>query len=294
MNKRIPETELIINPDGSIYHLNLKPEHVASTIIAVGDPERVSKVSRYFDEIEFSITKREFVTHTGFYKGKRLTVMSTGMGTDNIEIFMTELDALVNVDLRTRIPKENHTSLNIIRVGTSGSMRKEIPAGTMLASEYGIGLDTLMAFYNTEYTDLEKKVGRKIQEDLELSFTPYCVKGSKKLLDVLGKGLLIGNTVTCPGFFGPQGREVRIKPAIPDIIEKLGNIDIDGFKLTNFEMETSGYYAMGRLLGHEVLSLNAIIANRITHEFTKDAHAIMDHLIQHTLKKLADNLSANF
>lgn len=289
MSKRIPESELIINPDGSIYHLNLKPEHLASTVITVGDPERVSKVSKYFDEIEFSISKREFVTHTGYYKGKRLTVMSTGMGTDNIEIFMTELDALVNIDLRTRIPKENHTSLNIIRVGTSGSMRRDIPAGTMLASEYGIGLDTLMAFYNTEYTDLEQKVGRKIQEDLELSFTPYCVKGSKKLLDLLGEGLLKGNTVTCPGFFGPQGREVRIKPAIPDIIEKLGNIDIDGFKLTNFEMETAGYYAMGRLLGHEVLSLNAIIANRITHEFSKDAYGIVDNLIQHTLKKLADN-----
>jgi uridine phosphorylase len=168
-------------------------------------------------------------------------------------------------------------------------MRKEIPAGTMLASEYGIGLDTLMAFYNTEYSHLEQKVGRKIQEDLELSFTPYCVKGSKKLLNLLGEGLLIGNTVTCPGFFGPQGREVRIKPAIPDIIEKLGNMDLDGFKLTNFEMETSGYYAMGRLLGHEVLSLNAIIANRITQEFTKDAYGIVDKLIQHTLKKLADN-----
>ncbi|MCH6200402.1 nucleoside phosphorylase [Aquiflexum sp. LQ15W] len=289
MSKRIPESELIINPDGSIYHLNLKPEHLASTVIAVGDPERVSKVSQYFDEIEFSISKREFVTHTGYYKGKRLTVMSTGMGTDNIEIFMNELDALVNIDLRTRIPKENHTTLNIIRVGTSGSMRKEIPAGTMLASEYGIGLDTLMFFYKTEYTQLEQKVGRKIQEDLGLSFTPYCVKGSEKLLDHLGKGLLIGNTVTCPGFFGPQGREVRIKPAIPDIIEKLGNVDLDGFKLTNFEMETSGYYAMGRLLGHEVLSLNAIIANRVTQEFSKDAYGIVDNLIRYTLNKLVDN-----
>jgi uridine phosphorylase len=288
MSKRIPESELIINPDGSIYHLNLKPEHLASTVIAVGDPDRVSKVSQYFDEIEFKISKREFVTHTGFYKGKRLTVMSTGMGTDNIEIFMTELDALVNIDLQTRLPKENHTTINIIRVGTSGSMRKEIPAGTLLASEYGIGLDTLMSFYRTEYSDLEQKIGTKIQEDLGLSFTPYCVKGSKKLLDILGEGLLVGNTVTCPGFFGPQGREVRIKPAIPDIIEKLGNIDLEGFKLTNFEMETSGYYAMGRLLGHEVLSLNAIIANRISHEFTKDAYGLVDKLIQHTLKKLAE------
>jgi len=288
MINRIPESELIINPDGSIYHLNLKPEHLASTVIAVGDPERVGKISKFFDEIEFEITKREFVTHTGWYKGKRMTVMSTGMGTDNIEIFMTELDALVNVDLHTRLPKETHTSLDIVRIGTSGSMRKEIPAGSLLASAYGIGLDTLMAFYSTEYTELEQKVSKKVQEELGLSFAPYCIEGSKKLLQLLGDGILHGNTVTCPGFFGPQGREVRLKPAIPDIIEKLAAIEVDGFHLTNFEMETAGYYAMGRLLGHEVLSLNAIVANRITQEFSTDPYGTVDKLIQHALNKLAE------
>ncbi|MBW3467837.1 nucleoside phosphorylase [Arthrospiribacter ruber] len=287
MSKRIPESELIINPDGSIYHLNLKPEHLASTVITVGDPDRVEKVSKYFDEIEFTMSKREFVTHTGTYQGKRITVMSTGMGTDNIEIFMTELDALVNVDLETRLPKEKHTSLDIIRVGTSGSMQASIPAGAMLASAYGIGLDTLMAFYQTDFTDLEVAVGEKIQKELGLSFLPYCIQGSQKLLDLLGGGLIQGNTVTCPGFFGPQGREVRLKPAIPDIIEKLSQVNVDGFELTNFEMETAGYYAMGRLLGHEVLSLNAIVANRITHEFADNANEIVDELIRHTLKKLA-------
>ncbi|MDX5478265.1 MAG: nucleoside phosphorylase, partial [Cyclobacteriaceae bacterium] len=211
---------------------------------------------------------------------------STGMGTDNIEIFMTELDALVNIDLKTRLPKEEHTSLNIIRIGTSGSMRKEIPAGSLLASAYGIGLDTLMAFYKTDYSAIEEKIGLEIQKNLGLSFQPYCIEGSKKLLEQVGKGMLHGNTVTCPGFFGPQGREVRLKPAIPDIIEKLGSMDIDGFQLTNFEMETSGYYAMGRLLGHEVMSLNAIIANRITHEFTENAYGIVDRLIQQTLENL--------
>lgn len=287
MSKRIPESELIINPDGSIYHLNLKPEHLASTVITVGDPDRVEKVSKYFDEIEFTMSKREFVTHTGTYQGKRITVMSTGMGTDNIEIFMTELDALVNVDLETRLPKEKHTSLDIIRVGTSGSMQASIPAGAMLASAYGIGLDTLMAFYQTDFTDLEVAVGEKIQKELGLSFLPYCIQGSQKLLGLLGGGLIQGNTVTCPGFFGPQGREVRLKPAIPDIIEKLSQVNVDGFELTNFEMETAGYYAMGRLLGHEVLSLNAIVANRITHEFADNANEIVDELIRHTLKKLA-------
>ena len=286
MSNRIPESELIINADGSIYHLNLKPEHLASTVIAVGDPDRVKKVSQHFDSIEFEISKREFVTHTGYYKGKRITAISTGMGTDNIEIFMTELDALVNIDFSTRLPKEKNTSLEIIRIGTSGSMQREIPAGSLLASAYGIGLDTLMAFYHTEYTALEQKVGEIIQKELQLSFTPYCIEGSKKLLKKVGQGLLIGNTVTCPGFFGPQGREVRLKPAIPDIIQKLGSIAVDNFQLTNFEMETAGYYAMGRLLGHEVMSLNAIVANRITQEFADNAYEIVDRLILHTLEKL--------
>jgi uridine phosphorylase len=286
MNKFIPETELIINPDGSIYHLNLKPENLASTVITVGDPDRVKQVSKHFEEIEFATSKREFVTHTGRYKGKRLSIMSTGMGTDNIEIFMTELDALVNVDLKNRQPKEFHTTLQIIRVGTSGSMRREIPAGSMLASVHGIGLDTLMTFYKGEFTELERKYSDIIKESLKIEFRPYCVQGSSKLLKILGEGLLHGNTVTCPGFFGPQGREVRVKPAIPDIIEILADVDVDGFKLTNFEMETAGYYAMGRLLGHEALSLNAIVANRITKEFSKDAGSIMDKLILHTLEKV--------
>ncbi|WP_194975547.1 nucleoside phosphorylase [Aquiflexum lacus] len=286
MDKRIPESELIINPDGSIYHLNLKPEHLASTVIAVGDPDRVQKVSQYFDEIEFKISKREFVTHTGTYKGKRITAISTGMGTDNIEIFMTELDALVNIDLQTRMPKKDHTSLQIIRIGTSGSMRSEIPTGSLLASKYGIGLDSLMSFYSIEKTAMESEVGKKIKEKLGLSFEPYCIEGSAALLKLLGSDMIQGNTVTCPGFFGPQGREVRLKPAIPDIIEKLAAINLDGFQMTNFEMETAGYYAMGRLLGHEMLSLNAIVANRITHEFAKNGYKIVDNLIKETLKKL--------
>ena len=286
MVKFIPESELVINPGGSIYHLNLKPEHLASSIITVGDPERVALVSRYFDEIEVKVSRREFVTHTGIYQGKRISVMSTGMGTDNIEIFMTELDALVNVDFHTRLPKENHTTLNIVRVGTSGSMQPSIPAGTLLASTYGIGLDTLMHFYQGSYSELERMVGNAVQQALSLPFLPYCVKGSDKLMNKIGKGLVHGNTVTCPGFFGPQGREVRLKPAIPDIIEKLSGVQLNDFVLTNFEMETSGYYAMGRLLGHEVLSLNAIVANRITQEFSSDPGEIVERLIVHTLEAI--------
>ncbi len=287
MQHRIPESELIINPDGSIYHLNLKPENIAQTILTVGDPDRVSKVSNHFDDIELKVSKREFVTHTGTVNGTRLTVMSTGMGTDNIEIFMTELDALVNVDLQTRYIKPEHTSLNIIRIGTSGSMQKDLKAGSMLASKYGIGLDTLMTYYSNQFTEEENAIGVAVQDSLGISFKPYCIEGSRQLLDILGEGVVIGNTVTCPGFFGPQGREVRLKPAIPDIIERLGKVNVNGITLTNFEMETAGYYAMGRLLGHEVLSLNAIVANRITHEFTSDADAIVERLIKHVMKKMA-------
>lgn len=284
MDNFIPESELVINPDGSIYHLNLKPEHLASSIITVGDPERVAAVSRHFDEIEAKISRREFVTHTGSYKGKRLSVMSTGMGTDNIEIFMNEVDALVNVDFQTRRPKPHHTSLNIVRVGTSGSMQPNIPAGSLLASVYGIGLDTLMQFYTGVYSDYEVALGQSVQNALSLPFRPYCVKGSEKLLAKVGRGLIHGNTVTCPGFFGPQGRMVRIKPAIPDIIERLRQVQLEHTVLTNFEMETAGYYAMGRLLEHEVLSLNAIVANRITKEFAADPGEIVERLITHTLE----------
>ncbi|UCS95163.1 nucleoside phosphorylase [Echinicola marina] len=287
MTKVIPSSELIINPDGSIYHLNLKPEFLASTVITVGDPERVSKITQYFDEVELKVSKREFVTHTGTYKGKRLTVMSTGMGTDNIEIFMTELDALVNIDLQTRKLKPKHSSLEIIRVGTSGSMRKDIPAGALLATDYGIGLDTLMQYYNAAYSSKELAIAEAVQKALGLQFRPYCFKGSGALMGKLCKGEVIeGNTVTCPGFFGPQGREVRLKPAIPDIIERLSKVVAGGVQLTNFEMETAGYYAMGKMLGHEVLSLNAIVANRITREFVEDADKVMEKLILHTLENV--------
>jgi uridine phosphorylase len=286
MDKFIPDSELILNADGSIYHLNLKPEHLASTILTVGDPDRVPMISGFFDEIEVKVSKREFVTHTGWYKGRRLSVMSTGMGTDNIEIFMTELDALVNVDFRTRMPKKNHTTLSIIRLGTSGSMQSNIPEGSLLASHHAIGLDTLMTFYNARYSALEKEIGAAVQQQLSLPFSPYCVEGSTGLFEKFGEGILSGNTLTCPGFYGPQGREVRLEPRIPGMIEKLSRLRIGKISLSNFEMETSGYYAMGRLLGHEVLSLNAIVANRITKKFTSDPNEVVERLIKHTLLHL--------
>lgn len=283
-NQPIPASELIINSDGSIYHLHLKPEHLASTVFTVGDPDRVALVSKYFDQIDFKTQKREFVTHTGWKNGKRVTVMSTGMGTDNIEILMTELDALVNVDLETRLIKREKTSLQIIRIGTSGSMQADLPVGTLLASEIGIGMDTLMTYYPE--LDESQDIGKAIQSELGLPFLPYQATASTLLLEKLDGEIVKGVTLTCPGFYAPQGREVRLKPRFDQMIERLAGLKIEGKKLTNFEMETAGYYALGKLLGHEMLSLNAIVANRPLKKFDKEAEKSVDRLIQAALKLL--------
>lgn len=280
-NQPIPASELIINSDGSIYHLHLKPEHLASTVFTVGDPDRVALVSQYFDQIDFKTQKREFVTHTGWKNGKRVTVMSTGMGTDNIEILMTELDALVNVDLQTRLIKPEKNSLQIIRIGTSGSMQADLPVGSMLASEAGIGMDTLMAYYPELKED--QSLSKAIHAELGLPFLPYQAAASAMLLDKLDEEIVKGVTLTCPGFYAPQGREVRLKPRFDRMIERLAALQINGKRLTNFEMETAGYYALGKLLGHEMLSLNAIVANRPLKKFDSDAEKSVDRLIQKAL-----------
>lgn len=281
-NRRIPESELILNSDGSIYHLHLKPENLASTVFTVGDPDRVGLVSKYFDQIDFKTSKREFVTHTGWKNGQRLTVMSTGMGTDNIEILMTELDALVNVDLSTRETKAEKTSLQIIRIGTSGSMQEDIPVGSLLASEIGIGMDTLMAYYPELSGD--QSLAELVRTELGLSFLPYQAAASSTLLEKLDQDFIKGVTLTCPGFYAPQGREVRLKPRFDQMIDRLSGLKIDGKRLTNFEMETAGYYAMGELLGHRMLSLNAIVANRPLGQFDRDAEKTVDRLIQSALE----------
>ena len=281
-NQPIPASELIINSDGSIYHLHLKPEHLASTVFTVGDPDRVTLVSRYFDQIDFKLQKREFITHTGWKNGKKVTVMSTGMGTDNIEILMTELDALVNVDLQTRLIKPEKSSLHIIRIGTSGSMQADLPVGTLLASEIGIGMDTLMTYYPE--LDETQDLAKAIQSELGLPFLPYQATASTLLLEKLDKEIVKGVTLTCPGFYAPQGREVRLKPRFDQMIERLAGLRIEGKRLTNFEMETAGYYALGKLLGHEMLSLNAIVANRPLKKFDQEAEKTVDHLIQKALE----------
>jgi len=285
---KISEADLILNPDGSVYHLSLLPKHLGDTIITVGDPSRVYMVSENFDDIEFEINKREFITHTGTYKGKRVTVISTGIGTDNIEIFFTELDALVNVDLKTREPKSRKKKLKIIRIGTSGALQEDIPLGSHLVTNYAVGLDNLMNFYDLEMDEFEENIAKDIQKKTALPFTPYVVKGSESLKEQFGEGMIEGNTVTSPGFYAPQGREIRLPIKLPRLLEDLNYYHNKGsdFWLTNFEMETAGYYAMSRLLGHEALSVNAIIANRIKNKFSKDPQKVVESLITKVLNRI--------
>jgi uridine phosphorylase len=279
--RQIPETELILHPDGSVYHLRLRPEQLGNLVFTVGDPDRVPTVSRHLDQIDLKLQNREFITHTGWKNGKRVSVISTGMGTDNIEILMTELDALVNVDLQTREVKSQKTSLQIIRIGTSGSLQEDIPTGSLLASELAIGMDTLMAYYPP--LSGTQDLAQAIQAELGLTFRPYQAAASRLLLDKLSPEILRGVTLTCPGFYAPQGREVRLKPRFDHMIERLAALRAQGRYLTNFEMETAGYYALGELLGHEVLSLNAILANRPLKKFDAAGEKTVERAIETAL-----------
>lgn len=285
---KISETDLILNPDGSVYHLNLLPKHISDTIITVGDPSRVYKVSQHFDDVDFEMNKREFITHVGRYKGKKITVISTGIGTDNVEIFFTEIDALANIDLKTREPKTRKKKLKIVRIGTSGALQEDIPLGSHLFSNYAVGLDNLMQFYELPMDDFETKIAADIQLKTGLPFRPYVVAGSETLKEQLGFDMISGNTITTPGFYAPQGRVIRAPNKLPKLLDDLNyyhNKSSD-FWLTNFEMETAGYYAMARLLGHEALSVNAIIANRIKGKFSKDPEKVIDSLIKKVLERI--------
>jgi len=283
---RISETDLILNRDGSVYHLNLLPKHISDTIITVGDPNRVYAISKHFDNVEFEMNKREFITHVGKYRNQRITVISTGIGTDNIEIFFNEIDALVNVDLKTREPKSRKKKLNIIRIGTSGALQDDVPPGSHLVTDYAVGLDNLMNFYNLKSTPIETEIAADIQEKVGLNFIPYVVRGSSTLMEKFKKNMIVGNTVTCPGFYGPQGRSVRLALRFPNLLDDLNYYHHDKFWLTNFEMETSAYYAFARMLGHEALSVNAIIANRVKNKISKDPTKVMDALIKKVLDRI--------
>ena len=287
---RISETDLILNEDGSIYHLNLLPGEVADTVITVGDQDRVPTVTKYFDHIEFKKGKREFVTHTGRIGNKRITVISTGIGTDNIDIVLNELDALVNIDFATRRVNPELKRLNIIRIGTSGAVQPDIPVDSLLASSAAFGFDPLMQYYNYEFSILEKALMSTFLATLanhNYKITPYIASADADLLNELAGDINRGITVTAPGFYAPQGRLVRASSPVADLMDLLQNFKSGHYRIANLEMETAGIYGLAANLGHKALSFNIILANRVTQEFSKQPAKIMERYLQQILEKLA-------
>ena len=285
----IKESELILNPDGSIYHLNLKPENISNTIIFVGDQDRVEKVTSHFDSIEFETQKREFKTQTGHYKGKRITVISTGIGPDNIDIVLNELDALVNIDFTTRQIKEKLTSLDIIRIGTSGALQDHIPVDSFIVSTHGLDINGMLHSYKIDAirnTDIEEAFVQQTNWHPNKAY-PIVIKGSLKLektfeSEKVHKGL----TATAGGFYGPQGRVLRLAIQDEELNSKMDNFNFNGVKIANFEMETSAIFGLAKLMGHEAISLNAVIANRVLGTFSKNPGTVIKNLIIYTLNKI--------
>lgn len=291
--QRIAESELIINPRGAIYHLNLKPDEIAENIITVGDPDRVKEISKHFDTIELERQHREFVTHTGYIRNKRISVVSTGIGPDNIDIVLNELDALVNIDFDNRSVRDRLKSLNIIRIGTSGSLQADVPVDSFVASTHGLGIDNLMNFYLFENNEEEKQLIHSFitQTQLHNGFgNPYISAASMHLLKHFVDGYHQGITVTCPGFYGPQGRILRLGISNPHLIDRLTSFGFGKYRITNFEMETSAIYGLGKALHHNCLSLSAIIANRIHKNFSKDAGTLIEKLIVKSLEIITQKI----
>jgi uridine phosphorylase len=286
---QLSSSELILNEDGSVYHLNLLPEDIAHTIITVGDPDRVKQVSHFFDSVEIKKGKREFLTHTGHLNGKRLSVISTGIGTDNIDIVLNELDALVNIDFNKRTVKKNRIRLNIVRIGTSGTIQPEIKIDSWLMSEFAIGFDGLLHFYKhgqQPYTAMEDEFIKQTQWSKEKA-RPYIVDFDGKLAKIFTDNRIrLGLTATNTGFYGPQGRMLRISTSKEDFTAKLASFRYEKHQITNLEMETSGIYALSKLLGHKAVSLNCILANRATGEFSNNPSKSVEELIKFALNKL--------
>ena len=289
MTKIIPETELILNPNGSVYHLKLLPENIAENIIIVGDQGRVETVSKFFDTIDFKIQNREFVTHTGTYKGKRVMVLSSGIGTDNIDILINELDAAVNIDLKTRTIKKDHTSLKIVRIGTSGALQQDIPVDKFVVSTHGLGFDGLLNYYldlpEVNDNEISEAFIKQTNWNKNLPY-PYAVKGSEMLINKIGFDQIKGITATAPGFYGPQGRKLRLTPWVEDFNQQLTDFRHNENRITNFEMETSALYGLGALLGHQTCTICAIIANRVAKQYSKNYHVAVEELIQLVLERL--------
>lgn len=291
LHSPIGASELITTEEGRIYHLDVHPEEIADTVITVGDPGRVAEVSKYFDRIEHKRSHREFVTHTGYIGSKRISVVSTGIGPDNIDIVLNELDALVNIDLDTRIPKEEHKSLEIVRMGTSGALQTAIEVDSLVVSTFGIGLDNLIHYYNYEENAEVAFIRNAFVQHTALEHSnirPYMAEGNIHLLNKFParEGYLHGITVTCPGFYAPQGRQLRLAPALPHLIDALSGFSSGPHIITNFEMETAAIYGLGKLLGHQCLSISTIVANRRTRAFSKDSAASVANMVQRSLELL--------
>jgi uridine phosphorylase len=290
---RIAESEMILNARGAIYHLNLKPDEIGGTVFLVGDPDRVKEVSKHFDKIEYKGEYREFITHTGMIGKKRLTVLSTGIGTDNIDITLNELDALVNIDLETREIRPKFTSLNIMRIGTSGALQPEIPVDSFIASTHGLGIDNLLNFYRLDQNEEEKQLLHSFVTSTQMHSQigyPYIAGASASLIKHFVKDFYQGITVTTPGFYGPQGRILRLGISNPELINRLTQFRFGHHRITNFEMETSAIYGLSRLLGHNCLSLNAVIVNRVRKEFSKDGKVAVENLIMKVLEIVSENV----
>ena len=286
--KRLASSELILNPDGSLYHIHLRPEHLARKIILVGDPQRVPMISSYFDKVDFVFENREIVTHTGYLNKVRLTVMSTGMGPDNIDIVMNEIDALVNVNLITRTVKEKHTSLDIVRLGTSGAVQPDIPVDVFAMATHGLGIDGLLHFYKHRYVCDRKMTRSFIRQTRwpKILAEPYAVKGSDALAKQLGEGFIKGITITAPGFYGPQGREIRLGTAYPTLNKRIAAFRYKDQRIINFEMETSALYAFGKMLGHNTLTVCSVLANRPKETYSRNPKAATVKLIKLVLNRL--------
>jgi len=285
----IHSSELILNPDGSIYHLALQPEQVAHKIIVAGDPDRIATISAKFDSIECKVQNREFITHTGTFNGQRVTAMATGIGTDNIDIVLNELDALVNCNLQDRTVKEQLTSLEIVRIGTCGSIQEHVPADEIVVSTHAIGLDGLMNFYDFEMDAEENKMFDEFKSQTEWRDRfnkPYLVKGSSDLIQRIGKGFHPGVTMTANGFYAPQGRRLRLLPRHTEVNEDLRKFKFEGNMIVNYEMETSALYGLSKLMGHKACTVCAVVANRYANSFSDDYKPVMNKLIDDVLGRL--------
>ena len=286
----IKESELVLAPNGSLYHIHLTGENLADNVLLVGDPERVNMFKEIFETVEYESMNRELHALTGKYHGERFTALSTGMGCDNIDIVATELDAAANFDLTTRTVKAEHRSLNLVRIGTSGSIQSNVDCGSRVASRYAIGMDGLLNYYLHPNDGFEKEMEQAFAKHMNLDnrlATPYCVKGSERLLGIVGEGMVHGITVTAPGFYGPQGRNIRLTPSVENLNERLAEFSWDGTQVTNLEMETSAIYGFARALGHEALTVCLIIANRPKGTFLNDYHQPMKETIAIVMERLS-------